>query len=89
MAVENAALTVAAVSHNCIYVTLKNGQCGYFDVAQFWHKGILKELQNPHYFRRVMLEDGIVCWPNGQDIAPETLVENLQNALAESSLRAD
>jgi hypothetical protein len=35
---------VSAVSERCIFVELKNGKSGFFDVAPFWDKGILKEL---------------------------------------------
>ena len=70
---------VAAVSERCIHVELKNGQSGFFDVAPYWDKGVLKELQNPQYFKQVTVSDGYVTWPHGQDIAPETLLENLQD----------
>ncbi|MGV0984884.1 MAG: DUF2442 domain-containing protein [Limnohabitans sp.] len=74
---------VAAVSERCIHVELKNGKSGFFDVAPYWDKGILKELQNPQYFKQVMVSDGYVTWPHGQDIAPETLLENLQDTPAQ------
>lgn len=72
---------VQAVSNHCIYVEIKNGKKGFFDVTPYWNKGALTELQNPHYFKQVTVADGAVSWPHGQDIAPETLLENLQAAL--------
>ena len=69
---------VDAVSERCIHVELKNGKSGFFDLAPYWDKGVLRELQNPHYFKQVMISHGYVSWPHGQDIAPETLLENLQ-----------
>lgn len=72
------ATKVEAVSNRCIYVELKNGVKGYFDVSNYWDKGVLKELQNPLYFKQVAIQWGVVSWPHGQDIAPETLLENLQ-----------
>jgi hypothetical protein len=41
-------------------------------------RGIFKELKNEAYFRTVGIVHGAVTWPNEQDIAPETLLAELQ-----------
>lgn len=79
------AVKVEAVTDRCIYVELKNGKCGFFDVSPYWDKGVLKELQNPHYFKQVMISHGYVSWPHGHDIAPETLLEELLPTLERSN----
>ena len=69
---------VKAISNQMIYVEFQNGCKGTFDVSPYWGKGILQELQQPVYFRQVGIEYGAVTWPHGQDIAPSTLLKNLQ-----------
>jgi hypothetical protein len=61
-----------------IYVEVENGSKGYFDMKPYLDRGIFKELKNEAYFRTVGIVHGAVTWPNEQDIAPETLLAELQ-----------
>ena len=40
--------------------------------------GLFKRLREPGYFARVDVQFGAICWPDGQDIAPETLLAGMQ-----------
>lgn len=61
-----------------IYVELENGRTGVFDLKPYLDRGILRELKDVHYFNQVNIVFGAVTWPNAQDIAPETLLAELQ-----------
>ena len=61
-----------------IYVELENGRKGVFDLKPYLDRGVLRELKDIHYFNQVNIVFGAVTWPNAQDIAPETLLAELQ-----------
>jgi len=45
------------------------------DFRQWLDGPVFEPLRDRQYFRRFFLEGGTVVWPNGADIAPETLYE--------------
>ncbi|GHE21374.1 DUF2442 domain-containing protein [Halomonas urumqiensis] len=61
-----------------LYVELENGQKGLFDMKPYLDHGIFRELRDTAYFARVDILFGAVTWPNGQDVAPETLLAELK-----------
>lgn len=61
-----------------IYVELANGCKGIFDLKPYLDRGVFRELRNVHYFNQVGILFGAVTWPNDQDIAPETLIAEMQ-----------
>lgn len=61
-----------------IYVEIEDGRKGIFDMNPYLHLGVFQELQNINYFNRVGILFGAVTWPHEQDIAPETLLAEIQ-----------
>lgn len=40
---------------------------------------VLPSVTAAEYFQRFLLDGGSVAWPNGADVAPETLDEQLES----------
>lgn len=70
--------TVKPLPEHRIAVELKDGRRGMFDLKPCLDHGIFRALKDPAYFQRVGIQFGAVTWPHGQDIAPETLLAELQ-----------
>jgi hypothetical protein len=45
------------------------------DFRPWLESPVFDALKDPKYFREFFLDGGTVAWPNGADIAPETLYE--------------
>jgi hypothetical protein len=58
-----------------IHVTFSDNSEKTIDFAPWLDGPVFEPLKAPHYFRRFFRDGGTVAWPNGADIAPETLYE--------------
>ena len=65
-----------------ISLTFSDGRQGTVDFARWLEGPVFEPLKDLAYFQRFFLEGGTVAWPNGADIAPETLYEAAKSAEA-------
>jgi len=56
-----------------IRLTFEDGVTGSVDFRPWLEGRIFQPLLELDYFREFVLDGGTVAWPNGADIAPETL----------------
>ena len=59
-----------------IRLTFDDGVVGTVDFEPWLEGPVFEPLKDPDYFRRFFIEGGTIAWPNGADIAPETLHES-------------
>ena len=63
------------------HVAFDDGLEGDVDFSEYLQNGpvfaLLKELA---YFKKAKIEGGTISWPNGADIAPETLYEEVEKS---------
>jgi hypothetical protein len=58
-----------------IHLAFNDGLENTLDFSQWLDGPVFEPLKAPVYFQRYFLEGGTVAWPNGADVAPETLYE--------------
>jgi len=63
-----------------IHIVFSNGKEGSIDLSPFIGKGVFKPLVDKGYFKKLFVDGWTVSWPNGADLAPETLYELAEKA---------
>jgi hypothetical protein len=61
-------------------VTFLDGRSGILDcsaVGKPGEHGIYAALADPEYFAEVRIDLGVLCWPNGADLDPAWIYEEL------------
>lgn len=66
------------VSEYKIKIIFDNGEEKIADFAEWLEGEIFEPLKDKNYFQKFFVDGWSISWPNGADIAPETLYENSQ-----------
>ena len=61
-----------------LQVTLADGRQGVFSLVPHLASPGLIALRDPAYFSQVQILFGAATWPDGEDIAPETMAAELK-----------
>jgi hypothetical protein len=60
-------------------VRFDDGLEGDVDFSEYVGQGpVFEAFADPAFFRNARVEGGTIAWPNGADIAPETLYERIE-----------
>lgn len=70
-----------------IHLTFNDGLQATVDFEQWLTGPVFEAVRAPRYFSRVYIDGGGVAWPNGADIAPETLYEAARSGRSNKRLR--
>jgi hypothetical protein len=65
-----------------IHLTFNDGVEKTVNFSRWLEGPVFEPLKDAGYFQRFSLEGGTVTWPNGADIAPETLYERARSSEA-------
>ena len=71
-----------------IHLTFNDGTAATVDFEPWLSGPVFEPLKRLSYFRKFSLDGGTVVWPNGADIAPETLYEAAQPGRSKRALQS-
>jgi hypothetical protein len=77
--------TVIRAEYRCAYrihLAFNDGVENTVDFSQWLDGPIFEPLKDLGYFQRFFVEGGTVTWPNGADVAPETLYARAKSSEA-------
>lgn len=65
-----------------IRLRFSDGTEATIDFEEWLDGPVFEPLRNRDFFRRFFIEAGALSWPNGADIAPETLYDRAKSSTA-------
>ncbi|MEZ5366284.1 MAG: DUF2442 domain-containing protein [Bryobacterales bacterium] len=78
---------VQALDGYRLSVEFADGVCGVIDLQDRLFGSVFEPLRDPAFFRQVSIDEfGVICWPNGADLAPDALYRRLVSESASESV---
>jgi hypothetical protein len=75
--------SVRALDGYRLEVTFQDGVSGVAELADRLFGPVFEPLADPKLFAQAVIDEyGVVCWPNGADLAPDALYEHIQSSKA-------
>jgi hypothetical protein len=73
-------VSVRALAGHSLEVVFQDGVRGIVPMEDRLFGPVFEPLRNEEFFRSVFVDEfGVVCWPNGADLAPDALYDRVRS----------
>jgi hypothetical protein len=62
-------------------VVFRDGTKGIVNLSDEPFEGVFAPFADPRFFRKATLENGVVVWPGGLDIAPDAMYQEIREQM--------
>jgi hypothetical protein len=76
----NDVIEVHYIRDYTVGLRFQDGTCGEVDIAPSFKGPVFEPLRDVEFFKQVRVDSeiGTIVWPNGADVAPETLYDRVR-----------
>lgn len=76
----NDVVEVRYVRDYTVWLRFQDGTTGEVDIAPSFKGPVFEPLRDAEFFKQVRIDEeiGTIVWPNGADVAPETLYDRVR-----------
>ena len=75
-------VVVKAMEDYRLDVTFSDGVKGSIDLTDRLFGPVFEPLKDPELFMQATIDEfGVICWPNGADLAPDALYEKIKSKM--------
>lgn len=73
-------LEVTPVSSRALSIRFEDGLIGLLDIDVSFCTGVFEPLKDDSFIRNAATKNGVLTWPNGLDLAPDTMYREIKRS---------
>ena len=73
-------IEITPVPPRALSIRFADGLSGMLDIDVSFCTGVFEPLRDDSYVVRAVTQNGVVTWPNGLDLAPDTMYREIKNS---------